>query len=115
MALWHRLLVAAALASFACSSSGSPPATAPAIASPPADAPVCAPPAPGEVMTQPQCECLGGRVNASIGGGRQAHCADGEDELGRVRFGIEGGWCCRRQLEHRDAYERPPARLDPPP
>jgi hypothetical protein len=50
---------------------------------------------PGEPLTQEQCTCLGGRVNASTGGGAQAHCAAGETELGNVRFGIEGGWCCK--------------------
>jgi hypothetical protein len=28
-------------------------------------------------------------------GGEQDHCARGETELGSVRFGIEGGWCCK--------------------
>jgi hypothetical protein len=45
-------------------------------------------------MTPEQCTCLGGRVNASRGG-EQEHCAASEKELGTVRFGIEGGWCCK--------------------
>lgn len=47
-------------------------------------------------LTKEQCECNGGRVNGSMGGGNQAHCAAGETELARVRLGIEGGWCCRK-------------------
>lgn len=47
-------------------------------------------------ITEEQCTCLGGRVNASIGGGAQAHCAPGETEVAAVRFGIEGGWCCKK-------------------
>jgi hypothetical protein len=48
-------------------------------------------------MTKEECEAQGGRVNASIGGGSQAHCADDEAELGNVRLGIEGGWCCKKK------------------
>jgi len=47
------------------------------------------------VMTKEECEAQGGRVNSSMGGGDQAHCADGETELAPVRLGIEGGWCCK--------------------
>jgi hypothetical protein len=47
-------------------------------------------------ITEEQCTCLGGRVNASAGGGAQAHCAAGETEVAAVRFGIEGGWCCKK-------------------
>jgi len=48
----------------------------------------------GEPMAQEQCTCLGARVNASRGG-EQEHCAAGETEIGTVRLGIEGGWCCK--------------------
>jgi len=48
-------------------------------------------------MTKEACEAEGGRVNASIGGGSQAHCADDETELAPVRLGIEGGWCCKKK------------------
>ena len=48
-------------------------------------------------MTQQECEAAGGRVNASIGGGDQPHCADNEAELAPVRLGIEGGWCCKQK------------------
>lgn len=77
----------------ACSSSSPPPAQ-PAPAQP-------APPEPGpagpQVMTPEECEAAGGRVNASIGGGSQAHCNDDETELAAVRLGIEGGWCCKKK------------------
>jgi hypothetical protein len=49
-------------------------------------------------MTQEQCTCLGGRVNLSRGG-EQEHCERGETEIGNVRFGIEGGWCCKASPE----------------
>ena len=48
-------------------------------------------------MTKEECEAQGGRFNPSIGGGEQAHCNADETELGPVRFGIEGGWCCKKQ------------------
>jgi hypothetical protein len=54
----------------------------------------CGAPNQGTAMTPEQCTCLGGRVNASRGG-EQEHCAADERELGDVRFGIEGGWCCK--------------------
>jgi len=47
------------------------------------------------VMTKEECEAKGARVNASIGGGSQIHCNDDELDLGPVRIGIEGGWCCQ--------------------
>lgn len=56
----------------------------------------CGPIEPGAAMTSEQCTCLGGRVSLSRGGGEQEHCAAGEKELGNVRFGIEGGWCCKK-------------------
>jgi hypothetical protein len=109
------LLVALALA-FGCSSSSPRPApmpepSGPAVGSPgdPAGAPDpartppglappdqagCPPVEPGQAMTPEQCTCLGGRLNLSRGG-EQEHCARGEQELGTVRFGIEGGWCCK--------------------
>lgn len=49
----------------------------------------------GEPLTQEACTCLGGRLNASRGG-EQEHCANNESELGAVRFGLEGGWCCKQ-------------------
>lgn len=74
----------------ACSSS-SKPEPAPAQPAP-------AQPAPSTtVMTKEACEAQGARVNASIGGGAQAHCADDETEIGNVRLGIEGGWCCKKK------------------
>lgn len=87
-------LVALALAS-GCTTPARPPA--PAEAPSPTEAPApagCAAPTPGEAMTPEQCTCLGGRVSLSRGG-EQAHCAASERELGTVRFGIEGGWCCK--------------------
>ncbi len=74
----------------ACSSS-SKPEPAPAQPTPTEPAPTTA------VMTKEECEAQGGRVNASIGGGSQAHCADDETELAPVRLGIEGGWCCSKK------------------
>jgi hypothetical protein len=56
----------------------------------------CGPIEPGAALTSEQCTCLGGRVNLSRGGGAQEHCAAGEKELGNVRFGLEGGWCCKK-------------------
>ena len=76
----------------ACSSS-SPPPSSPA----PAPAPAPGGESPATVMTKEECEAQGGRVNASIGGGTQAHCAEDETEVAAVRFGIEGGWCCKRK------------------
>ncbi len=93
----------------ACSSSSSPPPREPESrterTAPPttADAAPCKPETVDErllrgdsPMTKEECECAGGRVNPSIGGGAQAHCAAGETELGPVRLGIEGGWCCKK-------------------
>ena len=51
-------------------------------------------PPPPPVMTEEECKAKNGRVNASIGGGSQAHCNDDENDLGPVKLGIEGGWCC---------------------
>jgi hypothetical protein len=73
----------------ACSSSSKP--------APEPTQPTPTEPAPGTVMTTEECEAKGGRVNASIGGGSQAHCNDDETELGAVRIGIEGGWCCKKK------------------
>lgn len=70
-----------------------PPPTEPGGSSP-AGSPACEQPPAGEPMTPDQCTCLGGRVHASRGG-EQEHCAAGEQELGTVRLGIEGGWCCK--------------------
>jgi hypothetical protein len=60
----------------------------------PAPAPAPAEPSTPAVMTKEECEAKGARVNASIGGGSQAHCNADETELAPVRLGIEGGWCC---------------------
>ena len=54
-------------------------------------------PAPTAVLTKEECEAQGGRVNASIGGGTQAHCNEDETEVAPVRLGIEGGWCCKKK------------------
>ncbi|MGN6104787.1 MAG: hypothetical protein ACTHU0_06780 [Kofleriaceae bacterium] len=97
------LLASALLLAFACrtpSSTSAPPAPSPGSAAPtgepgqpaPAD---CGALEPGAAMTPDQCSCRSGRVNLSRGGGDQAHCAEGETELGTVRIGIEGGWCCK--------------------
>jgi hypothetical protein len=77
----------------ACSSSSSTPTSTP---TPTPTPPTEAPPA-GGVMTKEECEAQGGRVNASIGGGEQAHCNADESELAPVRLGIEGGWCCKKK------------------
>jgi hypothetical protein len=81
---------------FACSSS-SKPQPAPTQPTPTQPAPTQPAPTAPTVMTKEACEAQGGRVNASIGGGSQAHCADDETELGNVRLGIEGGWCCKKK------------------
>jgi hypothetical protein len=84
-----RSLVSCLVLLVACSSASKPdPAPAP-----PAPAPT--EPAPTTVMTKEECEAKGARVNPSIGGGSQSHCADAEVDLGPVRLGIEGGWCCQ--------------------
>jgi hypothetical protein len=76
---------------------GAGPAPGPGTSPGPGPAPSaqCGELAAGEAMTPDQCTCRGGRVNGSIGGGAQAHCAANETELGNVRVGIEGGWCCK--------------------
>jgi hypothetical protein len=85
----------------ACGASSSAPApsnpgpTEPAPAEPaPADT-TCDGAATKQVLTPDDCTCLSGRMNASIGGGAQDHCAPQEQEIAPVRFGLEGGWCCR--------------------
>ncbi|HSK00709.1 MAG TPA: hypothetical protein VK932_05685 [Kofleriaceae bacterium] len=110
--MMRALLVALALV-FGCSSSstrptpmpepaatpGEPAATPDPAKTPPGLAPPdqagCPPVEPGQAMTPEQCTCLGGRMNLSRGG-EQEHCARDEQELGSVRFGIEGGWCCQK-------------------
>lgn len=77
----------------ACSSPSAPPPSPPAPAPGPASGGSEAP----AVLTKEECEAQGGRVNASVGGGTQAHCADDETEVAPVRFGIEGGWCCKKK------------------
>jgi hypothetical protein len=75
----------------ACSSSSKPEPT------PSQPTPTEPAPPSGAVMTKEECEAQGGRVNASIGGGSQAHCNDDETEVAPVRLGIEGGWCCKKK------------------
>ena len=41
-----------------------------------------------------QCECLGFTVHGDIGDGNVA-CAEGEAEVARISYGIEGGVCCK--------------------
>ena len=41
-----------------------------------------------------QCECLGFTVHGDIGDGNVA-CAEGETEVARISYGIEGGVCCK--------------------
>jgi len=108
-------LIALVLA-FGCNSSGPhtsspPPAPEPPKAAsvepapPPASsskppAPGLTPPAgctageAGKTITREQCSCLGGRVSPSRGG-VQERCGPGEAEVGAIRLGIEGGWCCK--------------------
>jgi len=43
--------------------------------------------------TAEECECLGGIVKGDIGDGQVA-CDEGQAELGRLQYGIEGGVCC---------------------
>lgn len=78
---------------------GEPAATPDPAKTPPGLAPPdqagCPPVEPGQAMTPEQCTCLGGRMNPSRGG-EQEHCGRDEQELGGVRFGIEGGWCCKK-------------------
>ena len=77
-----------------------PPVTEPAVAVPSSgsgsgSAAPCEVPPAGEAMTEVQCTCQGGRLNASRGGADQPSCDPNEESIGAVRFGIEGGWCCR--------------------
>jgi hypothetical protein len=81
------LLVACSSSSSTPTSTSTPTTTTPTTEAPPA----------GGVMTKEECEAQGGRVNASIGGGEQAHCDADETELAPVRLGIEGGWCCKKK------------------
>ncbi len=62
---------------------------------PPAPKVGCDQPEPGQAMTKEQCTCREGRVSLSRGGSVELHCEQGEAELGAVRLGIEGGWCCK--------------------
>jgi hypothetical protein len=55
----------------------------------------CNSPEPGQAMTREQCECRGATINLSRGGEQRDHCPAGAAELGTVRLGIEGGWCCK--------------------
>ena len=59
----------------------------------PAESPSTAPAEPAAPMTREDCEKQGGRVAGDIGDGK-IQCNEGEKELGRVTFGIEGGVCC---------------------
>jgi len=90
------LLLVLVLASGCGRGSGptNPNPTPPTGSEPPGGSAACGAPPMGQAMTPDQCTCLGGRVNPSRGG-EQEHCAGGESELGTVRLGIEGGWCCK--------------------
>lgn len=110
-----RARLAALVLAFGCNSSAPRSTSAPPGAEAPATAAAAAakpqasskPPAPGltppvgcsaaegKTMTREQCTCVGGRVSLSRGDGAQEHCAVGEAELGTIRVGIEGGWCCK--------------------
>ena len=88
-----RALVVVALA-IGCSSPTQAPPQTPQTPQTPPGSPACRSPDSREPLTPEECTCLGGRVNLSRGG-EQEHCASGETELGAIRFGIEGGWCCK--------------------
>lgn len=47
----------------------------------------------GTSMTPDECRAAGGTFVASTGG--QPKCPDGKKSIGAVRFGIEGGLCCK--------------------
>lgn len=47
------------------------------------------------LLSGEECELAGGFVRGDIGDGNVA-CASGENEIGRVSTGIEGGVCCER-------------------
>jgi len=57
----------------------------------------CDQPEPGQAMTREQCACRDGRLTLSNGRAVELHCEAGEVELGAVRIGVEGGWCCKAQ------------------
>jgi hypothetical protein len=46
-------------------------------------------------MTEPQCQCEGGRVVLSTGGAVEVHCEAGETEIGTAKIGDRAGWCCK--------------------
>ena len=48
----------------------------------------------GIPATAEQCECLGLHVVGDIGNGQVA-CPDGETEIAKISYGIEGGVCCK--------------------
>ena len=85
-----KLLIAFALAVTACGGSKSPPPTEPAPTTTPG--PVDG---TGEPQTPEECVAKGGEVRGDIGDGKVA-CAEGEQDLGRVRQGIEGAVCCAK-------------------
>lgn len=52
-------------------------------------------PDPAEPMTPEACTGQGGEVRGDIGDGKIA-CNEGEQDLGKVKTGIEGGVCCKK-------------------
>jgi hypothetical protein len=48
---------------------------------------------PTPLLSTDQCAQIGGKVRGDRGDGTVA-CLAGEEELGRVSFGTEGGVCC---------------------
>ena len=50
-------------------------------------------PPPATAMSPEDCKAQGGTVKNDIGNG-SVKCEDTEKELGKVRFGMEGGVCC---------------------
>jgi hypothetical protein len=74
---------------FVLACGGSPPPAQPKVG--------CDSPEPGQAMTREQCACRDGRITLAKGGAVELHCEAGEVELGTVRLGLEGGWCCKAQ------------------
>lgn len=50
-------------------------------------------PAPAPTTIE-ECEAAGYRVVGDIGDG-QVECPDGQEEVSRLEYGIEGGVCCK--------------------
>ena len=49
----------------------------------------------GTPSTAEQCECAGYEVVGDIGDG-QVKCPEGQVEISRINYGIEGGVCCEK-------------------